>query len=166
MNIAFLLEWLFLEDKFISWSNLKERLLVRFRSSKDGTICRKFLRIKQESIVEEYRNLFDKLVTPLSDLQERVVEDTFMNGLLTWIRVEVAFFFFFVLAEMMEVAQLAENREIFRSEANLNGFSGGKYLTHAAVNNKTVNYAAAENKGNTIFPIRTITLRSSNSNEN
>ncbi|TYK26709.1 ty3-gypsy retrotransposon protein [Cucumis melo var. makuwa] len=71
------------------------------------------------------------------------------------------------LAEMMEVAQLVENREIFRSEANLNGFSGGKYPSQTAMNNKTgANYAASENKGNTIFPVRTITLRSSNSNKN
>ncbi|KAA0057273.1 hypothetical protein IC582_010045 [Cucumis melo] len=62
-------------DKFLSWANLKERLLIRFRSSRDGTLLGKFLRIKQETTVEEYRNLFDKLVAPLIDVQEEVVED-------------------------------------------------------------------------------------------
>ncbi|KAA0033393.1 peroxidase 64 [Cucumis melo var. makuwa] len=66
-------------DKFLSWENLKERLLVRFRSSTDGTILGKFLRIKQV-VYRRYRNLFDKLVTPLSDIPEKVVEARFMNG--------------------------------------------------------------------------------------
>ena len=107
-------------------------MLVRFRSSKDGTICAQFLRIKQESTAEEYRNLFDKLVAPLSDLQERVVEDTFMNGLLPLIRAEVAFCRPKSLAKMMEVAQLVENREILRREANLNRYSGRKNSVQAS----------------------------------
>lgn len=48
------------------------------------------MRIKQESTVEEYQNLFDKLVAPLPDLQEKVVEIV-MNGLLPWIKAEVDF---------------------------------------------------------------------------
>ena len=63
-------------EKFLNWSNLKERLLVRFRSTREGTIYDRLLRIRQETTMEEYRNLFDKLVAPLSDLQERVVEET------------------------------------------------------------------------------------------
>ena len=73
-------------DKFVSWSNLKERMLVRFRSTREGSICGRFLHIKQKTTVEEYRNLFDKLVASLSNLQERVVEETFMNGLFPWIK--------------------------------------------------------------------------------
>ena len=150
----------------MSCSNLKERLLVRFRSTGEGSICGRFLRIRQETTVEEYRNLFDKLVAPLSDLQERVVEETFMNGLLPWIRAEVAFCRLKGLAEMMLFAQLVENREIIRGEANLNGFSGGKYLPQSSVSTKSVaNQYVSDAKGNTSFPIRTITLRSPNAGE-
>ncbi|KAA0047644.1 Ty3/gypsy retrotransposon protein [Cucumis melo var. makuwa] len=49
------------------------------RSSRDGTVLGRFLRAKQESTVDDYRNLFDKLVAPLSDVPDPVVEDTFMN---------------------------------------------------------------------------------------
>ncbi|TYK05484.1 transposon Tf2-1 polyprotein isoform X1 [Cucumis melo var. makuwa] len=135
------------------------------RSSRDGTILGKFLRIKQETTIEEYHNLFDKLVAPLSNVQEKVVEDTFMNGLFPWIRAEVAFcrpkgF------EMMQVAQLVENKELMRNEASLNGFSGGKYPSQTVSSSKpTVGNTLFENKGNTTFPIRTIILRSSNANE-
>ncbi|KAA0059479.1 hypothetical protein IC582_002784 [Cucumis melo] len=154
-------------DKFTSWSNMKERLLVRFRSNKDGTICRQFLRIKQESTVEEYINLFDKMVAPLYDLPERVIEDTFMNGLLPWVRSEVVFCRPKGLAKMMEVGQMVENREIVRIEAKLSGYSGGKLTGQIGGNGKTASGGVAgESKSNTSFPIRTITLRSSGPNEN
>ncbi|KAA0066203.1 Transposon Ty3-I Gag-Pol polyprotein [Cucumis melo var. makuwa] len=70
------------------------------------------------------------------------------------------------LAEMMLIAQLVENREIIRSEANLNGYAGGKYPPQAATNMKSFNYQHYnDNKGNTSFPIRTITLKSPNARE-
>ncbi|KAA0062661.1 Transposon Ty3-I Gag-Pol polyprotein [Cucumis melo var. makuwa] len=131
-------------DKFLSWANLKERLLIRFRSSRDGTLLGKFLRIKQETTVEEYRNLFDKLVAPLSEVQEDVVEDTFMNGLLPWIRAEVAFCHPKGLSEMMQVAQLVENREIIRNEAKLNNTFGVKNSSQSSAVNKN---AARKEKG-------------------
>ncbi|KAL0543107.1 hypothetical protein IC582_018194 [Cucumis melo] len=154
-------------DKFTSWSNMKERLLVRFRSNKDGTISGQFLRIKQEGTVEEYINLFDKMVAPVNDLPERVILDTFMNGLLPWVRSEVFFCRPKSLAEMMEVAQMVENREIARTEAKMCGYSGGKIAGHNSVVGKTATGGVAgDNKNNTVFPIRTITLRSSAPNEN
>ncbi|KAA0046241.1 Ty3/gypsy retrotransposon protein [Cucumis melo var. makuwa] len=152
-------------EKFLNWSNLKERLLVRFRSSRDGTILGKFLRVKQETTVDEYRNLFDKLVAPLSDVLDSVVEDAFMNGLFPWIRAEVVFCRPKGLAEMMEVAQLVENRELIRNEANLNGFAGGKYPPQNTANNRGTTNGVSDNKGNITFPMRTITLRSSNNAE-
>ena len=39
-------------DKFTCWLNLKERLLIRFRSSREGSLYGRFLRIQQESSVE------------------------------------------------------------------------------------------------------------------
>ena len=70
------------------------------------------------------------------------------------------------LTEMMLIAQLVENREIIRGEANLNGFAGGKYPPQAVTNAKaTANQSTGDNKGNTSFPIRTITLRSPKTRE-
>ncbi|TYK09696.1 Ty3/gypsy retrotransposon protein [Cucumis melo var. makuwa] len=71
------------------------------------------------------------------------------------------------LAEMMEVAQMVENREIVRIEAKLSGYSGGKLIGQVNGNGKAVSSSVAgENKGNTSFPICTITFRSSSPNEN
>lgn len=61
-------------DKFTDWLNLKERLLIRFRSIRKGSLYGRFLRIQKTSSVEEYQNLFDKLVAPLSDIQEKIVD--------------------------------------------------------------------------------------------
>lgn len=71
------------QDPFVNWRNLKEHLLVRFRSERDGSLCGRFLAIKEESTVEEYQNLFDKLVAPLPQLSNQVLEETFMSGLST-----------------------------------------------------------------------------------
>ncbi|KAA0038305.1 ty3-gypsy retrotransposon protein [Cucumis melo var. makuwa] len=119
-------------EKSVSWTNLKERLLVRFQSTREGTVCGRFLRIQQETTVEEYRNLFDKLVEPLSDLEDQVVEETFMTGLFPWIRAEVIPCRPKGLAEMMLTAQLVENKEILRNEANLSGYAGRKHPTYSS----------------------------------
>ncbi|KAA0040843.1 Ty3/gypsy retrotransposon protein [Cucumis melo var. makuwa] len=123
-------------------------------------------REKFETTVEEYRNLFDKLVVPLSDLEDRVVEETFMTGLFPRIRAEVILCRPKGLAEMMLTAQLVENREILRNEANLKGYAGGKYSSQLATGTKSYHYQQnKENKVNTTFPIRTITLKSPNAGE-
>ncbi|KAL0553978.1 hypothetical protein IC582_007883 [Cucumis melo] len=89
-----------------------------------------------------------------------------MNGLFPWIRAEVAFCRSKGLAEMMQVVQLVENRELIRNEANLNSLMSGKYPPQPTTSNKaTTATTTVENKGNTTFPIRTITLRNLNANE-
>ena len=68
---------------------------------------------------------------------------------------------------MMQYAQMVENREILRREANLPGYVGTKFPNYPYVHTKsnaTNNYH--ENRGNTVFMIRTITLRRSTTNEN
>lgn len=127
---------------------------MRFRSVREGLICGQFLRIRQETTVEEYQNHFNKLMAPLSDLPNPVIEETFMNCLLPWIMAEVEFCQPVGLAQMMQLAQLMEIKEIIRNEANLECYNGGKYFTPSSSTYKT-----NDNKGNTMFPMRTITLR-------
>ncbi|KAA0026023.1 putative retroelement pol polyprotein [Cucumis melo var. makuwa] len=113
----------------------------------------------------QIHGFFASKVTLLSDVLDSVVEDTFMNGLFSWIRAEVVFCRPKGLAEMMEVAQLVENRELIQNKANLNGFAGGKYPPQSTANNRETTNGINDNKGNTTFPMRTITLRSSNNTE-
>ncbi|TYK19604.1 ty3-gypsy retrotransposon protein [Cucumis melo var. makuwa] len=83
-----------------------------------------------------------------------------MNGLFPWIKAEVEF------CRPKGIAELVENREIIRGEANLNGYATRKYPPNSGGISKTTgNTSVTENRGNTTFPIRTITLRGSNTNE-
>ncbi|TYK28540.1 transposon Tf2-1 polyprotein isoform X1 [Cucumis melo var. makuwa] len=111
-------------EKFKNCSDLKRRLLERFHSIREGSIYGRFFAIKQTSTVEEYQNLFDNLVAPLTHLSDRVLEETFMNGLVPWIRAEVEYSEPKGLVQMMRLVQKAEVREIIRREANLSGYSG------------------------------------------
>ena len=105
---------------------MKERLLIRFRSVRKESLYGRFLRIQHKTTVEEYRNLFDKWVAPLSDLSEKVVEETFMSRLKPWIQAEMDFCEPKGLTQMKRIAQKVENREDIRREVNLSGYSGVK----------------------------------------
>ncbi|KAA0060521.1 snRNA-activating protein complex subunit 4 [Cucumis melo var. makuwa] len=76
-------------EAFVGWDDLKQKMLVRFRATREGTLVGRFLTIKQETIVEEYRNRFDKLLAPVAFLPTVVLEETFMNGLNPWLKSEV-----------------------------------------------------------------------------
>lgn len=65
-------------------------------------------------MVEEYWNLFDKLVAPLPQLSDQVLKETLMNGLLPWNKTEVECWEPIGLTSMMKIAQLVENRELLR----------------------------------------------------
>ncbi|TYK07935.1 transposon Tf2-1 polyprotein isoform X1 [Cucumis melo var. makuwa] len=89
-----------------------------------------------------------------------------MNGLLPWIKVEVEFCQPINLAQMMRLGQLVENQEIILNEANLKGYSGGKYSTSSSsIIKSNITASPNDNKGNTIFPMRTITLRENTAGE-
>ena len=51
------LAWFQWEDrrrKMVSWDELKSRLLVRFGLTQEGSLCEKFLALKQEGSVREF----------------------------------------------------------------------------------------------------------------
>ena len=106
--------------------------MKQFRSIRERSIHGRFFAIKQTSTVNEYRNLFDRLVVPLTDLSNKVLEETFMNGLFPWIRAKVEYSEPVRLPQMMCLAQKAEVRELIKREANLYDYSGGKNLYNPA----------------------------------
>ncbi|KAA0067257.1 transposon Tf2-1 polyprotein isoform X1 [Cucumis melo var. makuwa] len=94
-------------------------MLVRFRATREGTLVGRFLTIKQETTVEEYRNRFDKLLAPVASLPTVVLEETFMNGLNPWLKSEVETLEPNGLAQMMKLALKIENKELVRKECGL-----------------------------------------------
>lgn len=152
-------------EPFLVWKTLKVRVLEQFQSMKRGTVCGQFLAIKQETIVKEYINLFDKLVAPLPHLSNEVLENTFMNGLVPWVKAEVECWEPVGLMNMMKVAQRVKNRELVWKETSLD-FSLINKAHSAANNNKSVvNPSLKETiKTNEVIPMRTITLRRATTN--
>lgn len=138
---------------------MKERLLIRFRSVRKESLYGRFLRIQHKTTVEEYRNLFDKWVAPLSDLSEKVVEETFMSRLKPWIQAEMDFCEPKGLTQMKRIAQKVENREDIRREVNLSGYSGVKATNYHNSTKVNANANLGENKGGIGWLMRTITLR-------
>ena len=64
-----------------NWDELISRLLDRFRLSYEGSLCKRFLAMRQEGSVREFRQAFEALAFALSRLPEHVLEGVFINGL-------------------------------------------------------------------------------------
>lgn len=97
-------------NPFTSWRVLKYRMLERFRPSQEGSLCARFLSIRQEKTVAEYRQQFEALVAPLPHLSEEVLESTFLNGLSPEIKSEVLCFEPLGLEALMKAAQRIEDK--------------------------------------------------------
>ncbi|KAA0038090.1 ty3-gypsy retroelement transposase [Cucumis melo var. makuwa] len=132
----------------------------------DGTLVGRFLTIKQETTVEEYRNRFDKYLALVAFLQTVVLEETFMNELNPWLKTEVEVLEPRGLAQMMKLALKIEDRERVRKECGLVSVYGSKFqynLPKAKEN--TENKTATDTTGGTT-PMRTITLRGVTTTDN
>ena len=135
------------------------KVVVRFQTIWDGTLLGRFLTIKQETTVGEYRNHFDKYLAPVAFLQTIVLEETFMNGLSPWHKSEVKMLEPIGLAEMMKLALKIENREMVHRECGLISVSRmNKQFKH---NNVTQTSTVTPNQKPTerSWPMRTITLK-------
>lgn len=142
---------------------MKEQLLIRFRSIQKGSLSGQFLQIQQTSSAEEYRNLFVNWLPLYRIFRRKFWKKLLLEGCYQ----EVEFCRLVRFSQMMQYAQMVENREILRKEANLPRYNRGKFPYYPYVHTKsnaTNNYQ--KNRGNVVFSIRTITLRGSTTNEN
>ncbi|KAL0544147.1 hypothetical protein IC582_019259 [Cucumis melo] len=141
------------------WDDLKQKMLVRFRATREGTLVGQFLTIKQETTVEEYRNRFDKLLASVASLPTVVLEETFMNGLNPWLKSEVETLEPNGLAQMMKLALKIENRELVRRECGLISAYDIKIGHKHQQTKNTGPTATKEGTTSGSWPMRTITLR-------
>ncbi|KAA0032861.1 transposon Tf2-1 polyprotein isoform X1 [Cucumis melo var. makuwa] len=144
-------------EAFPGWDDLKQKMLVRFRATREGTLVGRFLTIKQETTVEEYRNRFDKLLAPVAFLPTVVLEETFMNGLNSWLKSETQEPN--GLAQMMKWALKIENRELVRKECGLISAYDIKTTYKSQQTKNTGSAAAKDGATDGSWPMRTITLR-------
>lgn len=83
-----------------------------FRPTQEGSLCARFLAIKQEGSVANYNKKFVMFSAPLPHLTEEVLENTYLNGLRLPIRAEVIGRRPVGLEDIMEQAQMVEDRDL------------------------------------------------------
>lgn len=96
----------------LTWPELKKRIFDRFRPSQEGNLMSRFLAIKQETTVAEFRKRFEFFPATIPGLAEEVMENTFLSGLCLAIRAEVISRRPVGLDEIMKEAQLVEDRNL------------------------------------------------------
>lgn len=73
----------------LSWQEMKQRIFDRFQPSQEGNLMSRFLSIKQETTVAEYRKRCEIFSAPVPGLVEEVLENTFLNRLCATVKAEV-----------------------------------------------------------------------------
>lgn len=62
------------------WEEMKGRLLGHFGSSHEGSLCERFLALRQELTVQEFHQNFEVGASVLKGLSKQVLESVFING--------------------------------------------------------------------------------------
>ena len=68
---------------------MKQQILARFSSSQAGSLCERFLGIRQTGTVVEYRKDFELMSASMTGLFDEELESTFTKGLKAEIRAEI-----------------------------------------------------------------------------
>ena len=77
------LAWFQWEDRrqrMVSLDELKSRLLVRFGFTQEGSLCEKFLALRQEGFVKEFSKNFEAMTSVLQGVPEHVPEGVSLMG--------------------------------------------------------------------------------------
>lgn len=90
--------------------------------TKEDTLHARFLALKQESIVVDYREKFEEYSAPLDNLDDDTLEGKFIDGLIEDIKVEMKISKPVVLNLKMEMVQKIEDK-LLHSEAKRTGAS-------------------------------------------
>lgn len=93
-----------------NWTELKRRLLERFRDTQYGTLHQRFLAIKQTGTVAEFRERFEVMAAPLKNVSNDVLEGVFINGLDEEVQAEVLMANPVGLSQIMDLVQRVEDR--------------------------------------------------------
>lgn len=98
-------------DPFLSWEQLKERVLEQYSTSPDTTAGEKLMKLFQKGTVKEYCKEFIALATNAPEVPDVVLGMAFMSGLKSKIRSGVRMFEVKGLQKMMSTARKVEEWE-------------------------------------------------------
>lgn len=103
-------QWQQRRRKVSNWEELKGLVLNRFRATHGGTSEERFLALRQEGSVREYRQWFETLAAPLPEIPDGILEGHFINGLKAEVKAELRVIRPSGLEEIMEMAQRIDEK--------------------------------------------------------
>lgn len=103
-------QWQQRRKKVTNWEELKGLVLNRFRAFHGGTSEERFLALRQEGSVREYRQWFESLAAPLMEIPDGLLEGHFVNGLKAEVKAELRVLRPSGLEEIMKMAQRIDEK--------------------------------------------------------
>ncbi|XP_023760992.1 uncharacterized protein LOC111909400 [Lactuca sativa] len=103
-------QWESKRSPMIEWEDMKLKLLKHFGITGSGSLFEKFLEVKQEGSVADYRRKFVNLAAPLDDISEEMFLGKFMSGLQPMIRSELRLFSPENVSDAMDIASRIEKK--------------------------------------------------------
>lgn len=98
------------EDSISQLGPIKAALLLQFWPTREGNVCEKFLVVKYEGSVVEFKRNFEALVASITGISGKVMEGIFINGLKPDVRAEVRVLGPKGFGQIMDVAQRVEDQ--------------------------------------------------------
>ncbi|XP_019084456.1 PREDICTED: uncharacterized protein K02A2.6-like [Camelina sativa] len=103
--------WEKVRNPFLSWEQLKNRVLDNFATTHDLTAGERLLLLRQEESTGQYCKAFIALASNAPEVSEKVLEMAFMIGLKPKVRKGVKMFEPRTLQKMMDLSRLVEDWE-------------------------------------------------------
>lgn len=105
-------QWQQRRKRVANWEELKGLVLNRFQAIHGGTSEERFLALRQEGSVREYRQWFESLAAPLTEIPDGLLEGHFINGLKAEVKAELRVLRPNGLEEIMEMAQRIDEKNM------------------------------------------------------
>ncbi|KAL7616164.1 hypothetical protein Lser_V15G03440 [Lactuca serriola] len=116
------IRWFQWENKrspMIQWEDMKLKLLKHFGITGHGSLFEKFLEVKQEDTVADYRRKYVNLAAPLEGISEEVFLSQFMKGLKPIIKAETRLVSPTNVSDAMDIASRIEvKNKTLKSDGN------------------------------------------------
>ena len=112
-----------------SWPRFREAVVKRFQPEVAWDPYSALLALKQEGTVREYRDRFEALSRPQKIEERKYLRSLFLNGLKEEVRAEVKIHKYDTLDEMIDLAEVIDDRNRLISRGPNKGYVGGNRET-------------------------------------
>ncbi|KAK2658289.1 hypothetical protein Ddye_004822 [Dipteronia dyeriana] len=114
-------QWEHKKRPMVLWEEMKLLILRQFRSTKEGSLHKQFLALRQQRKVKEYRRKFIEFLAPLDNVSDEITLSQFINWLNPEIRNKLRVLDPNNLDRAMDLAQRIESKLLAIGTLKLNG---------------------------------------------